>query len=180
MSYPSFTVAGYASKTFSITFDILQAGCKTLSDMKTEDILRFQSKDSGTFDRVIFLESMFSDFVDHFGDDFKFDVHFLNCITESSQPDVKKVAFQCLSDHSRTTTGGYINFYFNDIKTLPDMIHRLEAFTKDIQENNENKAPYMKFMHLKPTQATIFGIPMETHEFKVKDGVVQELGIQSK
>lgn len=161
----SFTVTGYASKNFAVSFDIMPAGCQ--GDPSNEELIELQSK-GGTFDRVLFLEAMYSSLVDCFGNDFKFVVHFMNLKGG-------RVWWNHFFEGATSCMGGYIDFHFPNIRTLPDMMERLEAFATQVRQ--DDTVPTIKFVHLRPYVASYGGVCVDTHKFVVKDGVVHERGI---
>lgn len=175
MTSPSFTVKNYASKVFAVTFDIdidsqfmnKNNDQETYEKWKNE-LARIQLGD-GSFDRKLFLQSMYSDLIDTFGDFFSFNVHFMN------SRELNKVYYYHYFD-GKPCMGGYIEFFFPCIKTLPDMIEKLEEFSKRIKANGDDGIPIVKFVHLNvgTTHYSKAADYEDVHKLVVKDGVVHE------
>jgi hypothetical protein len=141
MTSSSFTVNNYASKEWSVTFDIVH---KDGTPLTKEETIQFQSYVTPPPERQELLEVMDKCIREVFGEDvYQFNVYFMKRGLTSNSPQYWHYF------HGDTVMGGYIEFFFMDkIMTIPGMSERLELLMKNVVENAPTYAVKIVHVHV--------------------------------
>lgn len=156
MSLPSFTIQNYASRSWSITFDIVHADW---TELTREDVAKVQSSDP------VVRREMFAHISDTLanilGDEYvKFDVRFMTA------SDGKPHYWMYFGND--TAMGGYFELYFNDVKTIPWMINLLDTMTTEIKKMSASYA--IQIVHLNTGTVKFSKDSAAKHELELYTG----------
>lgn len=161
MSYP-FAVHNYATKTFTVSFNINIDRYDYQDGVIPEDgvILDIQS-DNFKIIRKTILQGLYDILKYSFGDDFKIYSNFYK------SKDGKRCIYY---DESICIFGGKMTFYLNDFIPLPSFADKLNGLQKLI--NNKYKGsgiPYITFMYLK-TGGSYENTPQDSYVITCEKG----------